>query len=101
MMMPVTTALSNETVIKLSSKTWGNPQNTKEILHIRPLTSIMRKLTHRPAAKLSVLYHGDDKGTKWASDFRSWLISLGLKSERIILSPDNYTEDTLELKIKN
>ncbi|NOX42650.1 MAG: hypothetical protein GXP19_02810 [Gammaproteobacteria bacterium] len=93
--------LSNEINTKLSADIWGNPQSGEEVLQIQPLISIMRKLTSNPKAKLNVLYHGDDKGTKSANSLRGWLISLGLKSDRIILAPDSYIEDTIELKVQN
>lgn len=85
---------------KLTTRIWGSPKNTKEVLQIRVLSSVMRKLINRPQAKLNILYPGDDKGTEWANDLRGWLISLGLKSDRIKLSPDSYTEDTIELVIQ-
>lgn len=90
----------DEIKAKLSAHAWGNPQSSKDILKIQPLNAIMRKLTNAPQAKLNVLYHGDDKGTQWANNIRRWLISLGLKSERIILTPDSYTVDTIELIVR-
>jgi hypothetical protein len=94
------TALSNEKSTKIMASSWGKPQSSKEILAMRPLASIMRKLTKNPETTLHVLYPGDDKGIKWANDLRGWLVSLGLKSERIIMSPDSYREDIIELKIQ-
>jgi len=93
-------AQSNEKNIKISTSTWGHPKNAKEVLKIRPLASVMRKLINRPQAKLNILYHGDDKGTDWATNIRGWLISLGLKSDRIILSPESYKPDIIVFRIQ-
>ena len=94
------TALSSEKSTKIYASNWGNPQTSKEILAMRPPASIRRKLTRNPETTLHVLYPGDDKGIEWANDLRGWLISLGLKSERIIMSPDSYREDIIELKLE-
>jgi len=95
------TALSSEKSIKLSVNDWGELNSSKEILAIRPLASIMQKLTLKPDKKLYVLYPGDDNGSKWAYDLRGWLISLGLKSDRIVMSSDSYQENIIEIKIQN
>jgi len=91
---------SKEFSAKLTTHSWGNPKSTKEVLQIRVLRSVMRKLINLPQAKLQILYPGDDKGTQWATNLRSWLISLGLKSDRIMLAPDSYTENTIEMIIQ-
>lgn len=91
---------ASERYTELNLTDLTEPVISNDILNIKPLVSIMRKLSTQPEARLNVRYPGDDKGTKWANKLQTGLISLGLESRRIIMSPDSYRENIIELKLE-
>lgn len=48
---------------------------------------------------LKIKYPGGDEGTLWVNELRSWLIALGLSSERIELIPGSAISTTIELEV--
>ena len=50
-------------------------------------------------AAILLSYPGEDSGELWASELRDWLISLGVPSDYILLSPGLQAEDEIQILV--
>lgn len=92
-------AVASDQRFVLSREQWNVPRSVDTVLQMTPLREAMQRLNEQPAASLRLRYPGGDEGTLWASEVRSWLIALGLGSERIEVLPGSRERGTLEIEI--
>ena len=85
---------------RLNASQWAMPRTGQRVLQLSPVAAAVRELQSAPAdSRLHVRYAGGDRGTLWARDLESWLIALGIGSDRIELRPGGTDVDTLELTV--
>lgn len=71
-------------VMLLGAEFWATPRHGVQLLQ-PPLRMAVEQLRAEPDAYL-IVHHGDDEsGQLWGRELQSWLISLGIVSERIEL----------------
>ena len=83
----------------LHAKEWSVPKQTTTLLAMPAIYNSMRTLQNDLNTSLIVKYPGGDEGTLWASELRSWLVALGLSSNRIELIPGSATSTIIELQV--
>ncbi|MBL7000287.1 MAG: hypothetical protein ISR73_10535 [Gammaproteobacteria bacterium] len=50
-------------------------------------------------ALIILSYPGEDSGEIWAAELKDWLISLGVPSQNILLSPGFQVEDEIRILV--
>jgi hypothetical protein len=83
----------------LTQQQWNVPRSVQRILQMPALKQAMALYDANPGARLRLHYPGGDEGTLWATEVRSWLISLGLATSRIELLPGTRHTDALEIEV--
>ena len=83
----------------LHASEWSVPKKSQTILEMPAIYNSMLKLQNNSISYLKIKYPGGDEGTLWANELQSWLIALGLSSERIELSPGSAISTTIELEV--
>ena len=90
-----------ENMERLQAKDWAIPKQASTVLKMPSIQSTMNKLDKEQDSILILRYPGGDEGTLWANELRSWLVALGLSSNRIVLVPGSSAIDIIELEIKS
>ena len=83
----------------LHANEWSVPKNTKTLLAIPAISNSMYKMQKNIDNVLKVKYPGGDEGALWVNELRSWLVALGLSSERIELVQGSAISTTIELEV--
>lgn len=83
----------------LHAKEWSVPKKALTLLEMPAIKTSMLKLQENSGSVLKLKYPGGDEGTLWVNELRSWLISLGLSSNRIELVPGSAISTTIELEV--
>jgi len=83
----------------LRASEWNVPRTTETILHMPALQHTIQAYNQQPRAKIQIHYPGGDEGTLWATELRSWLVSLGVASRHIELLPGSRKDGQLELQV--
>lgn len=85
---------------RLTASDWAMPRSGMRLLQLPPVAAAVERLQAAgPDSRLRVRYAGGDRGTLWARDLQSWLVALGIGSDRIELRPGGADENTLELTV--
>lgn len=83
----------------LNANEWAVPKRADTILAMPAINKSMQIIQNSPSNSLRLRYPGGDEGTLWANELRSWLIALGLSSDRIEVVPGSSTSTTIELEV--
>ena len=83
----------------LHANEWSVPKKTATLLAMPAIHKSMEKLQKNVNSSLKIKYPGGDEGTLWVNELRSWLIALGLSSNRIELVPGSAISTTIELEV--
>lgn len=98
MLIFVTNAFAADVEL-LHANEWSVPKQTVTVLAMPAINKSMRKLQNDTNSMLKIKYPGGDEGTLWANELRSWLVALGLSSNRIDLIQGSAISTTIELEI--
>lgn len=83
----------------LSASEWNVPRTSKSVLAMPALRKTIQAYDKQTGARIQIHYPGGDEGTLWASELRSWLVSLGISSRHIDLLPGTRKPGQLELQV--
>jgi hypothetical protein len=83
----------------LHAKEWSVPKKATTLLAMPAISKSMQKLQKNVNSFLKIKYPGGDEGTLWVNELRSWLIALGLSSNRIELVPGSAVSTAIELEV--
>ena len=83
----------------LHANEWSVPKKTEIVLAMPAINKSMQKLQKDLNSLLKIKYPGGDEGTLWANELRSWLVALGLSSNRIELIQGSAISTTIELEV--
>ncbi len=83
----------------LHANEWSVPKKAATLLVMPAIQKSMEKLQKNVNNTLKIKYPGGDEGTLWVNELRSWLIALGLTSNRIELVPGSTISTTIELEV--
>ena len=83
----------------LHANEWAIPKQAETILAMPAISKSMQIIQNSPSNTLRIRYPGGDEGTLWANELRSWLIALGLSSNRIDVVPGSASASTIELEV--
>jgi len=83
----------------LQANEWSVPKQAAIILAMPAIQKSMEKMQNNVNSTLNIKYPGGDEGTLWVNELRSWLIALGLSTNRIELVPGSAISTTIELEV--
>lgn len=83
----------------LTSSQWNVPRTTRSVLKMPALRKTIKAYDKHAGSRIQVHYPGGDEGTLWASELRSWLVSLGVASSQIELLPGSRKPGQIELQV--
>ena len=83
----------------LHANEWSVPKQATTLLEMPAIKKSMQKLQQNTHSILKIKYPGGDEGTLWVNELRSWLVALGLSSNRIELVQGSAISTTIELEV--
>ncbi len=92
-------AASSVRIFSLSADDWARPRAGAIIPQLQPVKLAVDYWDSANDAHILLSYPGEDSGEIWAAELRDWLISLGIPSDYIILSPGLQAEDEIRLLV--
>jgi len=86
---------------QLHANEWLLPKNADTILNMPAIYKSMLKIQKSPDSLLLLKYPGGDEGTLWVNELRSWLVTLGLSSRRIMLIQGSAISTSIEFDVSS
>lgn len=92
-------AANNVRIYNLSADLWSRPRTGGIIPQMEPVRLAVAYWESAFDAVLLLSYPGEDSGEIWAAELKDWLVSLGVPSARILLSPGLQAEDEIQIMV--
>ena len=83
----------------LSAEEWSRPRSGESLRQLPALQAAVGDFMRQPEANIVVRYPGGEEGVIWVQELRSWLIALGIPSQRIVTLPGSGRLDALDIRI--
>ena len=96
-LVPLVTTANTLRIFSLSADEWARPRSGDIIPEMAPVRAAVSYWGRGVDALLVIRHPGGDSGELWAAELRDWLISLGVPSDYIYLTPG--TQEADEIKI--
>ena len=84
-------------IFSLNAEDWARPRAGEVIPEMESVRLAVNYWEGLGGGAMLLSYPGEDSGELWASELRDWLISLGIPSDHISLSPG--LQSSTELRI--
>lgn len=84
----------------LDAATWSRPRDGDALRHVPALVEVLEAFGRAPGGRIVIRYPGGEEGVLWVRELRSWLVALGVPSDRIDLLPGSARDDALELTVR-
>lgn len=88
-------------IFSLSADSWARPRAGQVIPGLEPVRMAIAYWETGTDAAILLSYPGEDSGELWASELKDWLISLGIPSDYILLSPGLQARDEIHIMVGN
>ncbi|VAX09451.1 hypothetical protein MNBD_GAMMA25-2074 [hydrothermal vent metagenome] len=75
------------------------PRSVAHLVAFPPLAQAVGQLRVHPDSRLQIHYPGGDEGMLWLNELQSWLVALGVSSERMELIPGSSRQTVIEIDI--
>ena len=103
LLMTITCSLSLQAnsirIFALSADDWARPRTGEEIPRMESIRFAMNYWETGNNAAMLLSYPGEDSGELWAAELKDWLISLGVPSDAILLSPGLQVKDEIRILV--
>ena len=86
-------------IFTLSADEWARPRSGEVIPAMESVKLAMSYWESGINGAILLSYPGVDSGELWASELKDWLISLGVPSDAILMSPGLQAKDEIRLKV--
>ncbi|MGM0593306.1 MAG: hypothetical protein ACQETD_02120 [Pseudomonadota bacterium] len=83
----------------ISASEWARPRHGDWLVRQPALVATVEQLQAQPTAFVQLRYPGGDEGVLWAEELHSWLVALGVGSDRIDVVPGSGAADRIELRV--
>lgn len=84
---------------EISAQEWAKPRHGEWLVHQPALAGAIGQLQQQPESHLQVRFPGGDEGVLWAEELLSWLVALGLGSDRIELVPGSSKAGVIQIDV--
>ncbi len=75
------------------------PRSVAYLLRYPPLAQAVAQLRIHPDAYFLIHYPGGDEGMLWLNELQSWLVALGVSSEKMELIPGSSKQSVIEIEV--
>ena len=72
--------------VTITADQWASPRSGESITRFERLNELVEVFDQSPDNQILIRYAEGETGTLWAEELRSWFVSLGIPSDRIVLS---------------
>lgn len=83
----------------LTAEEWSRPRSGESLRQLPALQAALHDLARQPEADIVIRYPGGEEGVIWVQELRSWLIALGVSSQRIVTLPGSGRLDALDIRV--
>ena len=83
--------------VELRAETWDMPRHGEALLNVPELSTIVKGWMRDTRQKIELRYPGGEAGELWVEELRGWLVSLGVPSKAILLTPGSDAEDIINM----
>ncbi len=83
--------------VTISAERWATPRSGETVAEWSELRELMAAFDRKPGSQLIIRYARGENGSLWAEELRSWLVSLGVPSNRINLRDDLQRPDIVRV----
>jgi len=85
----------------LHAETWDKQRHGEVILKVPVLSSVIEKWSDNPLQQIELRYPGGEEGELWVEELKDWLVSLGVPSKALQLSPGSNAQDIINIVLIN
>jgi hypothetical protein len=86
-------------IFNLSADNWARPRTGDVLPQMESLRLAVSYWDSLDDAGIMLSYPGEDSGELWAAELKDWLISLGIPSDYIYLSPGLQTSGEIRILV--
>ncbi len=83
----------------LTAEEWSRPRSGESLRQLPALQAAVHEFMGQPGADMVIRYPGGEDGVIWVQELRSWLIALGIPSQRIVTLPGSGRLDVLDIRV--
>ncbi len=83
----------------LHAEQWELARSGESILSLPILNEVMNAWLQDKVKKIEIRYPGGEEGEFWVQQLSDWLVSLGLPSERMVLTPGSGADDVIRFDL--
>ena len=91
-----------ESVRIISADDWARPRSGESLVQRSALKQTVREYLSKSEAggqRILIRHPRGEEGVLWAEELRGWLVSLGIPSDDVAVSPESTRVDALELAV--
>ncbi len=85
--------------VKLSAEIWEVSRHGEALLKVDELVSFVNAWAEKPSTIIEIRFPGGEEGELWAEELKSWLVSLGVPSDHMRLTPGSDASDVINLSL--
>lgn len=84
---------------EISALEWARPRHGDWLVRQPALAGALEQVQQNPESHLQIRFPGGDEGVLWAEELQSWLVALGLESDRIERVPGSGAADRVQIRV--
>lgn len=84
--------------VTITAEQWSIPRNAERILGMEELRNVIKQYNEMPERGLIIYHPFGDEGLLWAEETRSWLVALGIPSNKLVLELDSGIKDEIRVE---
>lgn len=84
---------------EISALEWARPRHGDWLVRQPALAAAVERLQQAPTSRLQLRYPGGDEGVLWSEELQSWLVALGVESDRIERIPGSGAADRIQIRV--
>lgn len=88
-------------IFSLSADSWARPRAGEVLPKMDPVRLAISYWESGNDTAILLSYPGEDSGELWAAELKDWMVSLGVPSDYILLSPGMQVQDELHILVGN
>ena len=92
-------AANSVRIYNLEADAWAQPRSGATIPQFESVKLAVEYWTSLIDGSIMLSYPGQDSGEIWAAELRDWMVSLGVPSDAILLSPGLQPEGELQIMV--
>jgi len=94
-------AANSVRIFTLTADMWARPRAGAVVPQLEPVRLAVDYWESGTDASILLSHPGEDSGEIWAAELKDWLVSLGVPSDYIILSPGLQAQDEIRMLVGN